>query len=258
MPGNIGLTYNNAGNLTVNGPGQILYPGQTGVYSSPNGLHYAIFDTPQSGTNALQGWLRDNLGTDPSTSLSNLGDTLGYYLNGSFNGVQNTANNPNATAYASGAASTLGISLGQNFTAAQLADPNFIAGIGGAIAKQEGTAGVYSSGLSTSQSLWDQAVGIIDQPAAMIADIFGAHVPVGAGATQTAAQTAAQAKDTGGLFGPLIDWFNGLVKGFENGVGGFLERGGFIIVGLILIAAGLVYIAASNKTVQQVAVAAVA
>lgn len=113
------------------------------------------------------------------------------------------------------------------------------------------------SGLSTAQNLWDQAVGIIDQPAAMLTDLFGGNVAIGAGATQTQAQTTAQAKDTGGLFGPLIDWFNGLVKGFEEGVGGFLERGGFIIVGLILIAAGLVYIAASNKTVQQVAVAAV-
>lgn len=258
MPGNIGVTYNNPGNLTVNAPGQFLYPGQIGTYSSPNGLTYATFPTPQAGSGALVSWLQNNLGTDPATSLSNLGDTLGYYLNGSFNGVSNSANNPNAVSYAAGAAASLGLGLGQNFTAAQLADPSFLSQIGGAIAKQEGTSSVYSPGLSTSQSLWDQAVGIIDQPAALLNDIFGGNTPVGAGATQTAAQTTAQANATGGLFGPLIDWFNGLIKGFETGVGGFLERGGFIIVGLILIAAGIIYIAASNKTVQQVAVAAVA
>lgn len=274
MP-NIGLNTNNPGNLTVNGPGSFLYPGQTGVYSSGNGFNYASFGTPQAGSNALIGWLQNNLGTNPQTSLSNVGDTLGYYLNSGFNGVQNTPANPNAVGYAAGVASSLGMGLSDNFTATQLQDPNFLNQLGAAISKQEGTSSVFSPGSVSPTSggtntvaqygsdAWylnnipNAAQTFLNNALGMFGIASGAQGQVSqntaGGAIGSGGQpSAAQGGTGGGLFQPLIDWFNGLIKGFDSGVGGFLERGGFIIVGLILIAAGLLYLAVSNKTVQQV------
>ena len=100
-----------------------------------------------------------------------------------------------------------------------------------------------SGGLSqqpASTSLWDQATSTIQQWEGYIMNGPAGNASTGQAAGQSGG--AAQQK-TGGLFGPLIDWFNGLVKGIESGVQNTLTRGAFVIVGLILLAAGIWYVA---------------
>ena len=233
---NIGVTYNNPGNLTANG---IIYPGQTGVYSSPNGLSYATFGTPQAGSSALVSWLQNNLGTDTSNSLSTIGETLSYYLNGSYGPLSNTANNPNAVSYGNQVAANLGMDLNQPFTQAQLSDPSFLGQLGGAISQAEGTSSVYTFG-SNTMSLGD-AANLIDQANTAFNNSSTGQAQATTGGLQSTAKTS-----TGGLFGPLIDWFNGLIGGVESGIEGALVRGGFITVGLILLAAGIFFVVVNN------------
>lgn len=97
-----------------------------------------------------------------------------------------------------------------------------------------------------STSLWDQATSTIQQ--------WEGYILNGPAGNASTGQAAGQSKDSsqqhaGGLFGPLIDWFNGLIKGFESGVQNALTRGGFIIVGLILLAAGIWFVAGRGNNV---------
>ncbi len=96
----LGVTTNNPGNLTVNGPNSFLYTGQTGV-TFANNLYYAKFPDAQTGANALTEYLTSNIGTNNDTSLTTPTQLANYYLNGpNSNGgnldapVQGTAANP--------------------------------------------------------------------------------------------------------------------------------------------------------------------
>lgn len=76
MSSNVGTTYNNPGNLTVNAPGQILYAGQSSTYSSPNGHVFAVFPDATTGYNALVSYIQRHVASGASTvsQLVNLFD----------------------------------------------------------------------------------------------------------------------------------------------------------------------------------------
>lgn len=124
---------NNPGDLTVTGPNSLLYPGQTGVYASPNGNYYAKFDDPQSGTNALLDYIQRHAVPGMSSS-----DFASFFLNGSTGPVTNTPDNPHATTWLSAIDNALGLRPGDPITSRNPSD------IGAAIAQAEGTASVYA------------------------------------------------------------------------------------------------------------------
>lgn len=64
---NLALLNNNPGNLTVNSPNQILYPGQTGTYSSSNGLTFATFPNGETGFAALVDYVQRKINSGVST-----------------------------------------------------------------------------------------------------------------------------------------------------------------------------------------------
>jgi hypothetical protein len=145
MP-NVGVTYNNPGNLTVGGPSSFLYGGQTGVYSSPNGLYYAEFGSPQAGYNALTNYI--------STHVANGWTTLSQFVNNFVNGPNssgawlNTASGQN---YVAAVSNARGVSPNGSLVGV---DPNLIAkGISqgeGTSSLLAGISGITASGLTTA------------------------------------------------------------------------------------------------------------
>ena len=293
---NIGVTYNNPGNLTVNGPNSFLYAGQTGVYPSPNGFYYATFPDPQTGSAALNTYVQNNIGTDPNTSESTLGQALAYFLNGSQNGIQNTAANPNAVGYANGVAAATGIGLNTPFTSQDVNNPSLINSISAAIAQQEGTSSVYSNGGAASAAnsvgstnifteaygglmnfinanpsatgygtdssvlqsglgnnltqMYNNALGVFGVGSGSAGNI-SANTAAGQVSATSAGSASTGAGGSTGLFTGLTNWLTAQEKGFEGGIQPFLVRGGFGLVGAVLLIVGIVFLAASNKTVVQ-------
>lgn len=78
-----------------------------------------------------------------------------------------------------------------------------------------------------------------------------------AGAAVMAGATASQATSNPGgalggqLFGPLIEWFNSQEAGFEAAIPSAVERWSIGIVAVLLIAAGIFFLASQNKTIVQ-------
>lgn len=275
---NIGLTYNNPGNLTVTGPNSILYNGQTGVYSSPNGLFYAIFKDFQSGSAALDTYISNNIGTDPNTSESTIGQFLGYFLNGNNNAVENTTANPNSLGYLKGVEKATGLSGDQQFTTTEVHNPAFINSIAQAITTQEGTAGGYvPQGGSVAPNLLQSAENVIT---GSIAD-FGSNAQAIANATpgqlgvaagmvpgqvgagfSAAGSGAANAATAAGssILKPLTDWLTAQSTAFKNWetntLPSAIERSAIGIVALILIIVGIFFLADGPKAVAVAAKAA--
>lgn len=131
---NLGVANNNPGNLLA---GSDPYTGQTGVYHSPNGLSYAVFGTPQAGQNALLEWLQNNVGTNDNTSLTNLSEVASYFLNGSFDPLTSTANNPHASDWLHTVEGATGLSATAPIT------PSMFPAIASGIEKAEGTYGAF-------------------------------------------------------------------------------------------------------------------
>lgn len=130
---------NNPGNLTVNRPGQILYEGQTGTRSA-NGLTYAVFGTPQAGTNALLDYIRRHT----SNGRTTIGDFISHYL-GNPNLAPNAAN-PHPGSYAAGVASAVGGNLGSVITSANITD------VARGIERGEGSLAAFGSLLGQGSS----------------------------------------------------------------------------------------------------------
>jgi|SRR5579859_1705589 len=264
MSNNIGVTYNNPGNLTV-APG-VSYAGQTGVYHSPNGLNYAIFGSPQAGSAALDTYIANNIGTNPNTSESTIGQLLGFFLNGDNNGISNTSANPNAIGYVNAVSRATGLGLNDQFTSSQISDPGFIDRIAQAISTQEGTSNVFVPGTNAqsqvsantnanSGNTSNGIFGFISNGLSNFAS--GIAGPVGAITSSVTSQPSTTGNN-GGIFGPIIQWLNGAQAGIGASITGAVTRGGFGIVGIILLAAGIIFLVASNKTVVEVTKAAVA
>lgn len=100
---------NNPGNLTVNRPGQILYPGQTGTMSA-NGLTYAVFPNAQSGFNALVDYIRRHTQNGSTT----IGSFISHYLGTP--GLTADAANANPRGYAGTVARAVGGDLNSIIT----------------------------------------------------------------------------------------------------------------------------------------------
>lgn len=257
---NIGVTYNNPGNLTVGGPNSYLYQGQSGVYNSSNGLSYAEFPDASTGTNALEQYISDNIGTN-SNLLQNVQQFVGYFLNGNTSSVDNTPANPYAANYLQQVESAVGLGGSTNFTQSQVNSPSFIQALAGAVSKSEGTSSVFapSSGSGFLSTIANDAVALNNS----VLQGMGVNPASGAVSTNSAAGLVGSAASSvaSAASGPVASveaWFNGMIKSFEGGIEGFLERGAFGIIGLILLAAGIVYLVSTNKTVQQVAKTAIA
>lgn len=250
----------NPGDLTVFGPQSFLYPGQTGVFASPNGLYYAQFPDAQTGTNALVDYVQRHV----SNGWTNLNQFVFGYLGTS---TPNSAN-PAPQAYLNRVAQGSGIAAGGSLIGQ---DPLSIAR---GIATGEGTLSVFAPGAATggtgltgalgatgndAQSDWGGGVsGFIDHALSWLGGgapgDFSAGLNIITGnRTNDKGQNAYQA--AGDSIGAQIQ------RALDN-IGGQLSpilfRSGFAVVGVILVVIGLVAIVASNKQVQQAAATAAA
>lgn len=79
---------------------------------------------------------------------------------------------------------------------------------------------------------------------------FGAGADILSGKRVDAQGNTLYQDTASSIFQPVIDWFNGLIKGVEGGIQDTLARGGFAVLGIILLAAGVFILAANSKTVQ--------
>lgn len=211
---------NNPGNLTDPG-GAILYPNQTGSYTSANGFTYAVFASVQDGYNALVDYVQRNLAAYPTPSAF-----VQHYLGTS---TPNSAN-PNPAGYQA----TIGPAILSG-------DPNAIAT---AISKAEGSSlsGVNTASTAAPTSLLSEFGGVLNN--AMLGMEFTAQngVPaalgVATGITQpTTAQAnaagAAAQKDTGAL-NPL-PW---------------IKTGGLIVLGVLLVGIAAFLLARGGKALS--------
>lgn len=264
----LGVTYNNPGDLTVSSSNPNLYSseGQTGVYNSPNGLSYPTFGSVSSGYSALGDWLTSNVGTNDATSLTTPSELASYYLNGSYGGLSNTANNPAANNWLTAFDNFLGASPNSQLSGYSTNQ------LEGAIATAEGTVG--GLGLPGLNGITAAPAGMTVAPTGNNTIVNGAESWLGnewsaltggtgnllnfnpiaagevAGGSTVAAATAGGPSSATGILAPLVAAFNTFVSGFESGIQNAFARGGFAIVGILLLAAGIFILASNSKTVQ--------
>jgi len=104
-----------------------------------------------------------------------------------------------------------------------------------------GTNAIAQLGLTGNNTIVSGAESLLSQGEALIG--------VGSG-TSTSSGTAATPGGATGLFAPIINWWNSFLSGIEGGIENAFARGGFAIVGIILLAAGIFILASNSKTVQ--------
>lgn len=257
---------NNPGDLTVLGPNDFEFTGQTGVYSSPNGLFYPQFSTPQYGYNALMEWLQNNVGTDPASSVTNLNELTGYYLNGNYSGVVATANNPYPQSWLNTVANASGLSPFQDISSSDL--PSIATGI----MKAEGTYGTFGGVVNTGGSPTAYQPGTIGGAIASIpyigpdlatglgglSSIFtGQPAQIGGGQSVTPSQTLQAAGiDLSGVTNALAS-IGSAITGFNKDVAAATSKETWTHIaigalGVLLIIGALVWLAMQSRTVQQV------
>jgi len=257
---------NNPGDLTVSRNNQNLYSteGQTGVYSSPNGLFYPVFATAQDGWNALVDWIQSNIGSNDANSITTPSELASYYLNGSFGPLQSTSLNPAANSWLQSLLSGLGIS-NPNAQLSQFSPTQ----IANAISKAEGTASTFGQDMQTVGSngtltpfqmgLGDlmtnpgQFFGILTSGAITPGDIVangvgGTGQMLVTGAQTVESQTAsAVGAGVSAAVKPLTDWLTGLTAASTT------TRVAFGVVAVILLAAGIFFLAGNKSTTINVA-----
>ena len=222
----IGVRYNNPGNLTVSNERMgLVYPGQTGIYNSPNGLHYATFGSPEAGSNALVDYLgRNAIGK----TLNQFGN---YYLNGSKSGgtPPSTINNPFPASWMSAVAAASGLGGNSVISAGDL--PNIAAGV----AKAEGASSVFhfGTGKSVSSILGD---GSVD---GMLNNIVNGSVALGGATTSASAAGDAPSGNILDMIAALFDYHT-------------WARVGITAIGVILIGMALFFLMESSPTVQKI------
>jgi len=265
---------NNPGDLTVSRSNPNLYAddGQTSVYNSPNGLSYPVFATVADGWNALVEWIQSNIGSNDATSITTPSELASYYLNGSFGPLTSNALNPHAQNWLSSFLKALGISNPN----AQLSQfkPSQIAT---AISVAEGTSGTFGSfsgnaGVATQQVVGSNAnltpfqVGVqtlANDPGTFFGTLFGGSITptdiavngatttvqlAGNGANQVTGDIAgAVAAGVGQATAPLTSWFQGLTSSDT------VSRVSIGIVAVILLAAGIFFLAGNKTTTINVA-----
>jgi len=134
MPGSdaIGLSLNNPGDLTVNGPNSFLYPGQSGVtphtFKSGHTLYFASFPDPTTGFNALVNSIAGRIGRGFNTVTTLVHQFLGT--------PTSNVDNPHVDNYITTVAATAGVGANDQLTTAQAQQ------IALGIAKAEGTSSI--------------------------------------------------------------------------------------------------------------------
>lgn len=241
----IGQKTNNPGNLTVPNSSSIIYPGQTGVYSS-GGLNYATFPDPQTGASALTGYINDNVGSSPNL-LNTPSQLAGYYLNGNPDSVQPTANNPHPSGWLSTLTNALGIGANDPIPSGSTSV------IANAIQIAEGNASLGQlfslPGSSNADSIGNGTISLpnINIPGTNIsaAGLTGTSTNTGdpVSSAAVAAVNAANAS-----FNPFSQFFTFLTNLFSLNTG---ERAIAVLIGGGLILITITVLIAENKTVQQ-------
>ena len=172
----------------INNPGDLLagtsWTGQVSPYTSPNGLTYAAFSTPQAGINALQ--------TDLTTAINNGANTLSSLVYHYLGTSTNNAANPAVSNYLSNVSQATGIAPNQAITSADV--PNLAYGISVA----EGTASAFPQ-MSPAASQAGAASGVY-QPGTLGSILEGIGVPSTflTGAAGVAAEVTGQPQQVGG------------------------------------------------------------
>lgn len=236
-----GTTFN-PGNLTVNRPGQFLYPGQIGTYSSPNGFTYATFPNGQTGYNALVDYVQRHV----QNGWGSVSQFVGGYLG------TTTANsaNPYPSNYLSAVqqASGLNGSIGTNYNA-----------LANGIVTAEGNPGAVNAGLTpgavASQTNSNGFPGGNWNPLNWF-NFDPNNIATGAQCiadpNRPGCREAIQTTPGGSLIAGTY--------GVEKALGGAnlettLKRGAYVLLAIVLIAMALAMLAAGSKTItiQQVA-----
>lgn len=225
----LGVSLNNPGNLTVNGPNSFLYSGQSGVHSA-NGLYYAVFPDAQTGASALTSYITRNAGN--YSSLSSFGNT---YSGGDSNWINNVAN------YLGVSPSASPSSLNVNQFAAAITNAEGNNGVGNVFG-----GGSTSNGLSAAFDPNNNTVytGPISQSS--IDKLIGVGESV----------TGSQSNTTDALTG-LTSLSNTISNAVKTSASLFQlntwERAAFIILGIGLVVIAVTVLIVENKTVQQAA-----
>lgn len=133
MPGSaIGLSINNPGDLTVNGPNSFLYAGQNGVtshtFASGHTLYFANFPDPTTGWNALVNSVAGRINRGFNTVTTLVHQFLGTPVS--------NVDNPHVGNYIAQVASTAGVGANDQLTSGQAQQ------IALGIAKAEGTSAI--------------------------------------------------------------------------------------------------------------------
>ncbi len=238
--GMYGTTFN-PGNLTVNRPGQFLYPGQIGTYSSPNGFTYATFPNGQTGFSALVDYIRRHVSQWGTTSQF----VTGYLGTGTPNAANPYPSNYLTTVQQ---ASGLNGSIGTNYNA-----------LANGIVTAEGNPGAVNAGLT---------------PGAVASNTNSNGFPGGnlnpfnwfnfnPQNIATGAQCIADPNRPGCREALATTPGGNLIAGtfgVEKALGGAnlegtLKRGAYVLLAIVLIAMALAMLAAAGKTItiQQVA-----
>lgn len=237
----------NPGNLTVNRPGQLLYPGQTGTYGA-NGFNYAVFPDNQAGFSALVDYVQRHVSSGWNTVS---GFVFGYLGTSTPNQA-----NPAPRNYLSaveGASGVTGAITPNDYTAIArgiaTAEGNgrVLASLnttGPAAGTPQGPLASAQSALASAGAWLESASPFNFDPANIAAGAQCIADPSGPGCRQAIADTAG----AGAIAG---------VFGAEKAAGSFLAgwtipKIALTVLGVGIILAALVLLGMQNKTVQQV------
>lgn len=271
----IGITLLNPGDLTVNKPGQILYPGQTGT-GQGNGLTYAQFPTADAGENALVDYVTRHIASGWTT--------LSQFVYGFLGTSSNNAANPHVQNYLNTVSQTTGIAPNATITSSEAT------AIAAGISKAEGTSSAFNFGAGASTvggnsspvnsnplvTGWDNlqtgASNLISGSGVSVGTALGGSLGAtinGGPATPMAPQgiagvasaaTSAAASTLAAPFTAISNQFTGIVNGFKawesNTLPSAIERTAIGAVALILIIAGVFFLAGGPKVVAAAAAAA--
>jgi hypothetical protein len=271
----IGITLNNPGDLTVLKPGQLLYPGQSGT-GQGNGLTYAQFPTADAGENALVDYVTRHIASGWTT--------LSQFVYGFLGTSTNNAANPHVQNYLNTVSQATGIAPNAVITSSEAS------AIAAGISKAEGTSSAFNFGAGASTvggnsspvnsnplvTGWDNletgTSNLINGSGAGIGGALGASLgaTINGGAAipmapqglvnQASAATSQAAATLAAPFTAISNQVTGIVNGFKaweaNTLPSAIERTAIGIVAIVLIIAGVFFLAGGPKIVTAAALAA--
>lgn len=247
----IGVGANNPGDLTVFGPGSILYPGQTGTIAG-NGFNYATFPDQASGIAALENYI--------TRHVANGWNTVSKFVYGFLGTSSANAANPHPQAYLSAFEKATGLGANSPLSSSQAAL------VAKGIAAGEGTLSAFP-GLSSSGG--DYPGGLVSTPGYSFPDLSGSisapslGIPDISGSIDAALQNSpfqipglTPNPDAPGGSNPQ-NWLQSALDGVGKSLEPILFRSGFGLLGVVVLTIGLLALVFSNKTVQEAAKTAV-